>query len=79
MEIFVEELEIIAMRECRNVIGVHTEIRGDASVSDWGFGLTMLAVVVLEMGGEVSPLGEIWWRSQWGEWYGVPGSGRMVL
>jgi len=75
----VEKLEIISRRESRNVIAVHTEIRGDVSVGDCRFGLTMLAVVVLEMGGEVSPLGEIWSRSQWGELYGVPGSSRMVL
>jgi len=34
MEIFVEELEIISSRECRSVIVVQVEVRGNASVSD---------------------------------------------
>ena len=59
MEIFVEELEIISSRECRNVIVVQVEVRGDAPVSDCSFGLTMLAVVV-EMLGEISQQWEIW-------------------
>ena len=54
MEIFVEELETISSRECRNVIVVRVEARLDASFSDCGFGLTVLAVVVVEMQGEIS-------------------------
>jgi len=79
MEIFVEELEIISSRECRNVIVVQVEVRRGASVSDCGFGLTVLAVVVLEMQGEISHQWEIWQRSQWGECYGVPGSSGMAM
>jgi hypothetical protein len=86
MEIFVEELEIerdyniISSRESRNVIVVQVEVRGDAFVSDSGFGLTVLVtVVVVEMQGEISHKWEIWWRSQWGECYGVPGSSGMAM
>jgi hypothetical protein len=79
MEIFVEELENISSRECRNVIVVQVEVRVDASVSDCCIGLTLLAVVVPEMQGEISHQGEIWWRSQWGECYGVPGSSGMAV
>jgi hypothetical protein len=79
MEIFGEELEIISSRECWNDIVVDGDIRGDGSVIVCMLGLTMVAVVVVEIWGEVFPLGEIWWRSQWGEWYGVPGSCSMVL
>jgi hypothetical protein len=75
----VEELGIISSRECRNVIVVHVEVKGGASVSGCGFGLTMLAVVVVEMQGEISHQWEIWWRSQWGECYGVPGSSDMPM
>jgi hypothetical protein len=55
------------------------EVRGDLFISVCTPGLTMVALVVLEIWGEVSPLWEIWWRSQWGEWYGVPGSGGMAV
>ena len=44
LEIFVQELRIISVRECRNVIVVNAELRGDGWVSDYGFGLTMLLV-----------------------------------
>ena len=44
LEIFVEETGIISVRECRNVIVVNAELRGDAWVSDSGFGLTILSV-----------------------------------
>ena len=57
MEILVQELDTISMRECRNIIVVQIEVRGDTSVGDYGFGLTILAVVVLEMQGESSPSG----------------------
>ena len=79
MEIFVEELETISSREYGNVIVVLVEVRGDASVSDCGFGLTVLAVVVVEMQGEISHQWETSWRSRWGECYGVPGSSGMAM
>ena len=75
MEIFVEELEIerdyniISSRESRNVIVVQVEVRGDAFVSDSGFGLTVLVtVVVVEMQGEISHGWEIatWMQLSWG-------------
>ena len=53
--IFGQELDVISMRERRNAIVVTTEVRRDASVADCGFGLSILAVVVLEMQGESSP------------------------
>ena len=55
------------------------EVRGDLSVSVCALGLTMVALVVVEIWGEVFPLWEIWWRSQWAEWYGVPRSGGMAM
>jgi hypothetical protein len=55
------------------------EIRGDLSVSVFTLGFTMVALAVVEIWGEVSPLWELWWRSQWGEWYGVPGRGGMAI
>ena len=79
MEIFVEELEIICMRECGNVIRVHAEARGDAFVRDCCFGLTMLGVVVVEMQGESSAEWEIRWRCQWGEQYRGTGSWGMTV
>jgi hypothetical protein len=50
------------------------EIRGDAFFSDCGVGLIMVAVVVVEIWGEIPPLWGILWRSQRAEWYGVPRS-----
>ena len=79
MEILVQELDIIYMRESSNIIVVHIEVMGNASVSDCSFGLTIRAVVVWEMQGESSPWWEIWWRSQWGDWYKVRGKGTIVL
>jgi len=60
MEIFGEELGIISSRKSSNDIVVHAEVREDASVGDCGVGLTMLAVVVAEMQGEISHQWEIW-------------------
>ena len=56
METLVQDLDTISMRECRNILVVNIEVRGNASVSDCGFALTILAVVVLEMQGEIFPL-----------------------
>jgi hypothetical protein len=42
------------------------KFRGDLFVSVCWLGLTVLAVVVVEMQGEISHQWEIWWRSQWG-------------
>ena len=58
MEISVGELEIISSRECWNVIVAHGEVRGDASVSGCRLGLTRIGVVVVEIWGEVFPLGK---------------------
>ena len=79
MEIFRKELEIISSKECWDDIVVHVKVRGDAFVSDCGVGLTMLTAVVVEMPGEISHQWKIWWRSQWGKWYGVPRGYCMVL
>jgi hypothetical protein len=64
MENFGKELEILSSKECWDDIVVHVEVRWDATVGDCGFGLTMVAVVVVEMQGEISRQYEIWWRSQ---------------
>ena len=79
MEIFAEELEIIPSRECWTVIVVHLQVRGDGSVSGCMLGLTRIGVVVVDIWGEIPPLWEIWWRSQWGEWYGALGSCTTVM
>jgi hypothetical protein len=55
------------------------DVRDDLSVSICMLGLTMVGVVVVEMEGQIPPLGQIWWRAQWGEWYGVPGSCTTVM
>ena len=55
METLVQDLDTISMRECRNILVVHIEVRGNASVSDCSLALTILAVVVWEMQGESSP------------------------
>ena len=60
MEIFGEELENISSRECWNDIVVHGDATVDASVGVCMLGLTRVAVVVVEMWGEVFPVGEIW-------------------
>ena len=44
------------------------EVRGDLCVGVWSLGLTIVALVVVEIWGEVSPLWEIRWRSLGGEW-----------
>ena len=79
MEIFGEELEIVSSKERWDDIVVHVKVRGDASISDCGVRLTMLAVVVVEMQGEISHQSEIWWRSQRWEWYGGAGGGIMAM
>ena len=58
--IFVEELQNISSRECWNDIVVLLEAKGNASFSDCGVGLTMVAVVVVEIWGEIPPLCGIW-------------------
>ena len=45
------------------------DVRDDPSVSACMVGLTRIGVGVVEIWGEVFPLGQIWLRSQWGEWY----------
>jgi hypothetical protein len=50
-----EQSEIISSKERWNDIAVHVEVRGDASLCDWRIGLTMLAVVVVEMWGKFHP------------------------
>jgi hypothetical protein len=72
-------LQNISSRECCNDIVVLLEVRGDASLRDCSVGLTMVAVVVVEIWGKILPLWGIWWSSQRGEWYGVAGSFSMVL
>src|SRR5271155_247469 len=56
-----------------------TDVGEDPSVSECELRLTRTAVVVVEIWGEVLPLGGIWWRSQWGEWHSVQWNIRIVL
>jgi len=53
-------LQNISSKECWNDIVVLLEVRGDASFSDCGVCLTMVAVVVVEIWGEIPPLQGIW-------------------
>ena len=46
---FVEAMQNTSRRECWNDIVVHLEASGDSFVNDCGIGLTMVAVVVVEM------------------------------
>jgi len=59
MEIFGEELENISSREWWNDIVVHGDVRGECFVIVCVLVLTMVAVVVVEIWGEVFPVGEI--------------------
>jgi hypothetical protein len=49
MAIFVDAMQNTSSRECWNYIVVHLEGRRDTFVNDCGVGLTMVAVVVVEM------------------------------
>ena len=54
-------LSVVETNEGRwNVIVVHVQVRGVASTANCGVGLTMEAVVVVEMLGEISQQWEIW-------------------
>jgi hypothetical protein len=46
---FVEAMQNTSRRECWNDIVVHLEASGDTFVNDCGIGLTMVAVVVVEI------------------------------
>ena len=56
--IFVEELQNISSMEFWNDIAVLLKVRGDASFGDCLVGLTMVAVVVVEIWGEIPHFGE---------------------
>ena len=60
LETFGKELQIISSKEYWDDIVVYIEVMDDGSVGDWGVGLTMLAVVVVEMQDETSHQWEIW-------------------
>jgi len=55
------------------------EVRGDVSVGVCMLGLSMVSLVLVEIWGEVPPVGEIWWRCRWGEWYGMAVSSSMAM
>ena len=79
MGIFGYKHKAFSTKEWVNELVVLIEVRGELSVSVCKLGLSRRGVVVVEIWGEVFRLGGIWWRSQWGEWYGVPESCGMVL
>jgi hypothetical protein len=76
---FGKRFRVLSPKEWWYDVPMLMAVRGDLSVSVCALGLTMLALVVVEIWGEVSPLWEIWWRSQLGEWYGVPRSGGLAM
>ena len=74
-----ERWKVLSTKEWCYGIPMRIDVRNNPSVGVCELRLTRTAVVVVEIWGEVPPLVGIWWRSQWGEWYRVPGSGRIVL
>ena len=79
MDIFGDKCKVLSIKESSYDLVILIEVREDLSVSFCVLGLTLVAVMVVEIWGEISPLRGIWWRSQWGEWYAVPRSDGMVL
>ena len=79
MGIFGYKHKAFSTKEWVNELVVLIDVRGDPSVSVCKLGLSRTGVVVVEIWVEVFPVGGIWLRSQWGEWYGVPESCGMVL
>jgi hypothetical protein len=79
MGIFGQRCKVISTKDRWYGVSTLINVRDDPFVSVCMLGLPMVALVVVEIWGEVSPLGEIWWRSQWGEWYGEAVSGSMVM
>ena len=79
MGILGNKCKALSSKELSNGIVILIKVRQHLSVSVCALGLTLVAVVVVGIWDEISPLRGIWWRSQWGEWYGVPRSDGMVL
>ena len=79
MEICGDKCKVLSIKELSYDLVVLIEVREYLSVCVCMLGLTLVAVVVVEIWGEISRLGEFGVRSQWGEWYGVPRSHGMVL
>ena len=79
MGVFGQRCKVLSAKELCYGVATLIDVRRDPSVSVCMLGLTRIGVVVVEMQGEIPPPGVIWWRSQRGEWYGVPGSCSMVL
>jgi hypothetical protein len=79
MDISGDKCKVIPIKELSYDLVVLIDVREVLSVSGCLLDLTLGAVVVEEIWGEISPLRGIWWRSQRGEWYGVPKSDCMVL
>ena len=67
------------MRELLNGLVNLIDVSNDASVIVWMLGLARIGVVVVEIWGEIFPVGEFRVRSPRGGWYGVPRSHGMVL
>jgi len=74
-----DKCKVLSIKELSYDLVVLITVREDLFVSVCMLGLTLVAVVVVEIWGEISSLRGIWWRSQSGEWYGVPKSDSMVL
>ena len=66
-------------RELYDGVVTLIDVTSDPSISVCMLGLIRKVMLVVEIWGEIPPLREICWRSQWGKWYGVPGSCTMVL
>jgi len=78
MDICGDKCKFLSIKELSYDLVVLIEVREDLFVNVCMLGLTLVAVVVVEIWGEISPLRGIWWRSQWGEWYGMPRSDGRV-
>ena|SRR5271170_3289587 len=79
IEILGQRCKVLSSKELWYGVPTLIEVQEDPSVSVCMLGLTRIGVVVVEMHGEISPLGRIWWRSQWRQWYGVAESCSIVL
>jgi len=79
MVIFGDKCRYLSMKKMSyDFVGL-IEVRDDPFVSVCMLGLTLIAVVVVEIWGEIFLVSGIWWRSQREEWYGGRSSYSIVL
>jgi hypothetical protein len=79
MDISGDKCKILSIKELSDDLVVPIEVREYLSVCVCMLGLTLVAVVVVEIWGEISRLRIFGVRSQWGEWYGVLRSHGIIL